>query len=156
MDVLETITAANKILISIENMFNTNSVVLPARRYITVGGQGTVAYDCEQLTVSWEQTYSGKPGSPIQEISTCNTIRSGVFVVELVRPIPVSQQADIPPETFLIQEAAEGLMKDAVLLYNAGLNAAEGSILDGGLADVTVGAPAGGYQSIIMTVVMPV
>ena len=156
MDVQETIMAANKILTSIENIFNTNSVELPARRYITVGGQGTVAYDCEQLTVSWEQTYSGRPGNPIQEISRCNTIRSGVFVVELVRPIPVSERADIPPEGFLIQEAAEALMIDAVLLYNAGLIAAEDSILDGGLADVTVGPPAGGLQSLVMTVVMPI
>jgi hypothetical protein len=153
MEVLETINAAKKILLAIENTFNTNSVVLPSRVYITVGGQGTVAYDCEQLTISWERTYSGKPGEPIQQVGNCNNMRTGSFIIELVRPIPVSQNPDIPPETFLIQESAEGLMRDAVLLYNAGLIAAEDTLL-GGLANVTVGPPSGGFQSIIMTVEM--
>lgn len=158
IDLDEIKNAADTILLTINNIFITNSVELPTRQYTTLGGVGTVAYDCEQLTVSWEQTYSGKPGNPVQEIAKCNSIRSGVFIVELVRPIPVSQNPDIPPEPFLIQEAAEDLMRDAVLLYNSGLLAAEtyNDILGGGLADVSVGAPAGGYQSLVMTVVMPI
>lgn len=159
IDLDRTIDAANAILLCLEDTFNANGIALPARKYITVGGAGTVAYDCEQLTISWEQTYSGRPGNPLQEITKCTGIRSGTFIVELVRPITISQKPDIPPEAHLIQADAERLMQDATLLYYAGLLAAEthNPILEGGgLATVVMGAPAGGYQSIVMNVIMPI
>lgn len=153
-----TINAANAILVAIENTFNTNSVVLPDRQYIAAGAAGSVAYDCEQLSISWEQNYTGKPGNPNLEASRCAGFRSGSFIVELVRPTPISFNADIPPEAHLIQEAAEGIMRDAELLYNAGVLVAEthNDILDGGIVAVTVSAPAGGYQALVMTVDMPI
>lgn len=156
IDILELRKAADSIMVAIENTFNTNSIELPARRYITLGGQGTVAYDCTQLTISWEQKYSGIPGNNFQTLNSCNGIMSGVFVVELVRNIPVSQQANIPPEPELIQEAAYGLMEDAVVLYEAGKAALLASDFENGLISVTAGAPAGALQSIIMSITMAV
>ncbi len=155
-DLTELIDAASRILVAIENTFNTNSIELPERRYITIGGPGTVAYDCAQLTVSWEQTYSGLPGQQLQTLSNCDGPRSGIFLVELVRDIPVSQRADIPPEGFLIQEAAEGLMRDAALLYEGGMLAVSETVIEKGLVAVSAGSPAGAVQSLIMTVEMTV
>lgn len=156
IDLLEISNAATKILVAIENIFNAHITELPARRYITVGGMGTVAYDCTQLTVSWQETSNGLPNNPQFGVTNrnCTTMHSGVFVVELVREIPVSLNAEIPPEPNLIQEAAKKLMKDAVLLHEAGEIAAEDSLLDGGTITISAGDPAGGLQSIIMTVAM--
>ncbi len=156
LDINESIIAANKILVAVENTFNTNSVDLPGRRYTTAGGIGTVAYDCEQLTVSWQETYLGSPGQPQFGIQNpnCNTLHTGVFIVELVRSIPISFNAEIPPEPELIQKAADKLMKDATLLQEAGQIAAEDSLLSGALISVRAGDPAGAMQSIVMTVTM--
>jgi hypothetical protein len=156
VDLLELKTAATKILETIENVFNMYGVVLPARKYTTVGAIGSVAYDCEQLTVSWQESYSGLPGNPQIGIirRECATFHTGVFIVELVRPIPVSLNADIPPEPFLIQEAADALMQDVVLLKEAGEIAAEDSLTQGGTISITAGDPAGGMQSIVMTINM--
>jgi hypothetical protein len=153
-DPQELIDAASRLLVAIENTFNTNGVDLPERRYITLGGPGSVAYDCAQLTVSWEQTYSGLPGQQQQVLSNCEGPRSGIFLVELVREIPVSQRADMPPEGFLIQEAAEGLMRDAALLYDGGMLATDDTVIGKGLVAVSAGMPAGALQSLIMTVEM--
>lgn len=156
VDLLEISNAADKILLAIENTFNVNAIALPARKYTTVGALGSVAYDCEQLTVSWQETYNGLPGNPQIGIikPNCSTLHTGVFIVELVRPIAVSLKPDVPPEPALIQASADGLMKDAVLLHDAGLVAAEDSLLNGATVSVSAGDPSGGYQSIIMTVTM--
>lgn len=155
IDLTENIVAANNILTAVENTFNSEGIELPARRYVTLGGQGTVAYDCAQLTVSWERNYSGLPGMENPTISSCKGIHTGVFIVELVRDIPVSQNASIPPEPSLIQEAAEGLMRDAAVLYGAGSIAIEGNeILDKGTINIVAGSPGGAVQSIIMTIEM--
>lgn len=156
VDLLEISNAAEKILLAVENTFNVNAVELPGRKYTTVGALGSVAYDCEQLTVSWQESYNGLPGNPQAGVNhpNCATMHSGVFIVELVRPIAISLKPDIPPEPTLIQAASDILMKDAVLLQEAGQIAAEDSLLSGATISVSAGDPSGGYQSIIMTVTM--
>lgn len=156
LDIDESINAANAILITIENVFNENSVDLPGRKYITVGPLGSVAYDCAQLTVSWQENYNGLPGNPQAGMTNrnCATMHVGVFVVELVRDIPFSQKADIPPEPDLITESANGLMRDAALLQEAGEIVAEESLLQGGTISISAGDPAGTLQSIVMTISM--
>lgn len=148
--------AATSILTSIEQIYLEEGIDLPDRRYISLGGRGSVAYDCTQLTVSWEQTYSGLPGNPIQVLSNCTSPRSGVFVVELVRPIPVSQRADTPPESELMNESADQLMQDAALLYQGGMLACEASEFGKGLVDISADPPAGTLQALIMNVIMVV
>lgn len=156
MELNDIATAASNILVAIENTFDANSVALPSRKYTTIGGQGTVAYDCAQLTVSWEQSYSGLPGQQSQEMQRCEGPTTGVFIVELVRDIPVSQQAHIPPEPGLIQSAADKLMQDVALLYAGGMAACANTGLEQGLIDISAGTPSGALQSIIMTVAMEV
>lgn len=157
VDPTEVFQAANNILTAIENTFNSAGVDLPARRYITLGGQGTVAYDCAQLTVSWERNYYGLPGNQLPTLTNCYSMTTGVFIIELVRDIPVSQRAEIPPEVGLIQDSAEGLLQDAALLSYSGKIAVEGNeIFDKGLVSVTSGAPAGAVQAILMVIEMVV
>lgn len=156
IDLLEISNAANKIKTAIENIFTENIIDLPDRRYITVGGMGTVAYDCPQLTVSWQETSNGLPNNPQIGVTNrnCATMHSAVFIVELVRPIPISLNEGVPPEPILIEEASVKLMKDAVLLHEAGEIAAEDSLLNGGTITISAGDPSGGLQSIIMTIAM--
>lgn len=154
VDLYEVETAADLILQTVENVFNQYGVELPARKYITVGALGSVAYDCEQLTVSWQESYNGLPGNPQIGVirKECATFHSGVFIVELVRPIPISRNPDIPPEPALIEEAARSYMRDISLMKEAGNIAAEDSLTQGGTISISAGDPAGGMQSIIMTI----
>lgn len=151
--------AAESILEQIEGVFAEAGVDLPARKFITLGGQGDVAYDCVQLSVSWDQSYSGTPGDQSQEPSKCDSIHSGAFVVELVRCIPTSKATNTkitPPPVTAINAAASSMMRDANLLFQAGMQACEYTVFGAGLVDVNASAPNGGFQAIIMNVTMSV
>lgn len=151
--------AAQSILENIEGIFAQYGVDLPEKRYITIGGQGDTAHDCDQVTVSWEQSYNGTPGNQSQTPSKCENVRTGVFVVELVRATAVGRgltNKPTAPSASDYTEKAKQQMLDATILYEAGLTAAETTWLSGGLVDISAGTPQGERQAIIMTVTMVV
>ena len=84
----EFIEIADHILNTVVATYADHGVDLPVRRYLAVGGQGDTVHDCEQLTVSFEQGYSGLPGNQAQEPVKCNGPRTGVYIVEVVRALP--------------------------------------------------------------------
>lgn len=151
--------AAENILENIEGVFAEAGVDLPAVRFIAIGAQGDVAYDCLQLSVSWDQTYSGIPGDQSQTPVKCVAIHSGVFVVELVRCVPVPKTlgsklvaVSVPARN----ASAKSLMEDADLLFQAGMQACENTAFGSGLVDISSTTPSGGYQGIVMNVTMSV
>lgn len=168
----EIVEIANLLLQTIVTTYGEHQVDLPARRYLSVGGLGSTVHDCEQVTVSFEQGYSGLPGNQAQEPVKCNSPRTGVFIVEVVRALPLPNTtanktgsavpsryktgADssltvsaLEPET--LTQVAEKQMIDAMLMMEAGLRAGETTIT-GTLVDVSAGQPQGGYQAMVMTV----
>lgn len=165
LDKLEFVELADRILNTVVATYADHEVDLPARRYLAVGGPGSTVHDCEQVTVSFEQGYSGLPGNQAMEPSKCVGPRSAVFVVEVVRTLPlpnttaanpattvpsrypnvVEGVAVLPPE--VQSDIARKQMIDAMLLLDAGLRAGE-TQLYGSLADVSAGQPQGGYQAI--------
>lgn len=152
-------TAANVILTSIEGIFAAAEVELPARRFITIGGPTSVAHTCEQLTVCWDQSYSGTPGNQDQVPQKCDGIRTGRFIVELVLCGPEviklgKMTGTITPEAYSTKAYEQ--MKAAALLYNAGMIAGEGTILEAGLVDLAAGELQGEFQAIIMNVLMAI
>lgn len=169
LDANEFVDMADHILNTVVATFADHGVDLPERRYLAVGGQGDTVHDCEQLTVSFEQGYSGTPGNQAQEPVKCASIRSAVFIVEVVRALPLpnttaanpattvpsrygiekSQVAVLPPE--VQTSIARKQMVDAMLLMDAGLRAGE-TTMTGSLADVTAGSPQGGYQAISLVI----
>lgn len=169
LDPQEFVQIADHILNTVVATYADHGVALPDRRYLAVGGQGSTVHDCEQVTVSFEQGYSGLPGTQAQEPAKCATPRTGVYIVEVVRATPNSNTTNANPATVVpsrygqtvtgfqmvpaeVQSAhARKQMVDAMLLLDAGLRAGE-TTLTGSLADVSAGQPQGGFQA--MTLVL--
>ncbi len=169
LDPNEFVEIADLILNTVVATYADHGVDLPARRYLAVGGQGDTVHDCEQVTVSFEQGYSGLPGNQAQEPVKCASPRTAVFIVEVVRALPLPNTVSANPITTIpsrygtevtgvqvlpadVQsEIARKQMKDAMLLMDAGLRAGE-TTLTGSLADVTAGSPQGGYQAISLVI----
>lgn len=143
----------------INNIFTQAEVELPGRQYLAIGGSGDTVHDCEQLTVALEQVYSGLPGGQAQTPSKCNEPRTAVLIVELVRCIPTGAQSarngkSIAPAVDAMNSYALARAKDAWLLMDGLLTAAEDFWFVGGMSDVTSGPPQGGYQAQVATLVV--
>lgn len=169
VDPREFAETASYLLRMVETVFAEHDVDLPSKRYLAIGGVGETVHDCEQVTVSFEQAYSGKPGAQAQEPVKCNSVRTGVFVVEVVRATPQPNTTEANPATPIpsrygieasrVQELpadvmtvhAEKQMVDAMLLLEAGLRASDGTMV-GAIADVSAGSNSGGFQAMIMMV----
>jgi hypothetical protein len=167
LDPNEIVDIADLILNTVVATYADHGVDLPERRYLAVGGQGETVHDCEQVTVSFEQGYSGTPGNQAQEPVKCASPRTAVFIVEVVRALPLPNTTAANPATTVpsrygeektgvailpadVQTAiARKQMVDAMLLMDSGLRASENT-MTGALADVSAGAPQGGYQAISM------
>lgn len=161
---------SQELLECIVQVYAESGVSLPEKRYTTVGGIGTTPHDCEQLTISWEQAYSGLPGDQSQELVACDGPVTSVFVVELVRCIPSdlnvvkrgarSTSATLTPEvpTETREQTSKTQMRDAYLLRTAGMNSSESPLIahNGALVDASAGQPQGAYQAIIMTIAVGV
>lgn len=165
----------------INRVYADAGVAPPERQYYVIGGQGQTVHDCEQVTVSWDQAYSGLPGNEASIPARCDELHTGAFIVEVVRKVntartpidpnapavPVTSvptknqpgryggglgQVDTPsPEDFMREARVQ--MQDAVLLLRAGLLAGEATMGNNAIVDVSAGAPLGGYQATIMNFV---
>jgi len=171
LDPNEFVDLADRILETVVATYADHEVELPERRYLAVGGSGSTVHDCEQVTVSFEQGYSGLPGNQAMEPVKCAGPRSGVFVIEVVRALPLSNTEAANPATPVpsrygnvtsgvailpaeVQSAiARKQMRDAMLLIDAGLRAGE-TQLTGSLADVSAGQPQGGFQAITLVLTL--
>lgn len=150
---------AKHVLEIIRSRFAEYEVELPSRQFVQIGGRGSTVHEGEQLSISMEQVYSGLPGAQAQEPTRCSEPMTVVFGVELVRCVPTPSNGGrstkpMPVSVEKIEETAEQQSKDAQILLEAGLIAAESTWLQGGMADVTAGTPEGGMQALVMTVVL--
>lgn len=170
LDKNEFVELADHILNTVVATYADHEVELPARRYLAVGGPGQTVHDCEQVTVSFEQGYSGLPGNQAMEPAKCQGPRSGVYIIEVVRALPLSNTEaanptttqipsrygnDVMGVTILSAEVQSAIarkqMQDAMLLLDAGLRAGETLAGIGSLADVSAGSPQGGFQAMTLT-----
>lgn len=95
---------------------------LPTRQYVVPGI--TAAYDCEQLTVTVVQVAVGVPGASIGvPVANCPPLRYATYRVELVRDVPVVDSQGNPPSASKLDDAAQEVLRDMVLLHQALLNA---------------------------------
>lgn len=140
------------VLNTIVSVFEQANVSLPERRYIYAGERGETAHDCEQLTVSFSQVYSGVPGAQEPVVSRCDMPRSVTIYVELVRCIPDKlvgrgQTRRAPSvEDMTMHAKVQGI--DAWLLMDAGLIAGEEFL--GAVTVAAPGPPSGGYQAVVL------
>lgn len=142
----------NEILDSIVGVFEFNDVLLPERRFITVGG---TVHDCEQLTVSFDQLIAGPPGAQTEEVTRCNDPRTIALTIELVRCIPVARGRGSAVSAADLSDAATRMTGDAWLLMEGAMASGSADYL-GALTDVSVTEPSGGFQATVLNMVVGV
>lgn len=176
-DVNDIIDMSEHLLEVINSVYQEANIEIPELQYYVIGGQGQTVHDCEQVTVSWDQTYSGLPEAEASIPAQCDQIHTARFVIEVVREVqtvrpyidpntglPVQPTINRPaaygrgagsmkiekPDAELMKLEAQQQMRDAILLLKAGLLAGEGTTGNSSIVDVSAGAPSGNYQAVIM------
>ena len=91
-------------------VFEEYNVPIPSRQFWTVGEP---AIDCEQLVVSFIQTYLGLPGNQASEPQRCQSPRSAVLTISISREIPVVGVNGKAPTGDKIEEASRIAVVDA-------------------------------------------
>lgn len=137
-------------------LYASYGVPLPSKRYWTMGNP---AMDCEQLVVSFVQSYLGMPGDEANQPQKCNMPRSIVVSITVTREIPVIGETGRVPTAEKIQAAGEISAVDSWILL-ASLN-----LLDqwddegygpGVIGTVNSMEPQGGLQTIALQATMVV
>lgn len=158
-DIYETGQAILDTLNAIYLEHGDDVTALPVRQFVSTGGPGSQPHDCEQVTVSVGQIYTGTPGNPSEGPMKCfNTALAAVYHVEVVRQsIPTTQgsRRGMQSPTSLSPEDENSFAKiqlqDARLMLQAGLLVGDNYL--GSVADVAPGPESGGYQAMTMTVI---
>lgn len=141
------------ILDSINQVFQDEDVTLPDRQFTSVGA---VPHDCEQLYISFVQMYLGPVGAEADEAQNCDSPRTAVMQIQLVRCIPRPTQRGAPPAAEVLDESTQQLTADAWLLMD-GVGAANDALdRPGMMADVSVTDASGGYQAVQLNLSMMV
>jgi hypothetical protein len=136
--------------------YDAAGVSLPDRRYWTMQAP---AWDCEQMVVSFVQAYVGPVGDEAATPQRCESPRSAVCDVQVVRCIPGLQPRGKAPTVEQIESAARALGIDAWLLLDISAdfdmweNFGPGM---GVIATVDVGEPEGGFQAVTLHVTLAI
>lgn len=145
---------AQLILDHVVSVYQENSVDLPTRRYLAIGGQGQTVHSSAQVTVSWEQAYSGLPQHQSQFPVKRTQPWTAVFVVEVVRDLPGLSGRGTEPTTDTLSAVATSQMQDAQLMIEAGRRSFEDAWEGSGIADISASMPSGLLQAVTMTVML--
>lgn len=142
----------NRLLQAIVDIFADNDVSLPDRQYIHCGA---VAQDCEQVTVQLMQVFLGSPGTPPGSPVRCDSARSAVIRINILRKAPALGTRGQIPTADDLSAAATQYARDMWLLFDvpARVNDLNGSVI----ADADPIEPAGGFSGsgLNLTVAIP-
>lgn len=147
------------VLAQINATFQEYGIALPEKQFFDVGAN-EAPHDCEQVSVAFQQMYNGIPGNPDQVPTPCMGPRTASFVIEIVRCTPTMERKLrggplVPPSVEDLNASVARQVKDAWLLMDAGLIAAQNtSLTGGGLADVLVTPESGGYQAVVLNLAL--
>lgn len=157
VEIRSLVSLLEKVLASVVAGYAAASVDLPERRYWTMQQPSA---DCEQLVVSFLQTYIGPPGDEASQPQRCNSPRSASLTVQVVRCIPTVSAKGRPPTAEQIQDGSEPLAVDAWLLLDIASDLEQwdpyGGPGLGVIATVDADEPQGGYQSVSLRLTMAI
>jgi hypothetical protein len=125
---LDLITIPKAMLAYVVSYFGQAGVLLPSRQMMVAGPAANVPYDCEQLTVTLETLGWGRARDATQlsptfgKEASVNAQRHGEWVVSLVRCWPTGDDEGNLVDPDLLEEASEGVARDAGLLSQALVN----------------------------------
>jgi hypothetical protein len=147
----------DRVLETVEAVFQSYNVPLPERRYWTIGAP---AIDCSQLVVSFVQAYLGLPGDEASTPQRCQQPRSAVISISIAREVPTVGQGGRPPSARTIEDASYISAVDAWVLLESLYQFDQWDEVGSGMgviATVEGTAPAGGFQVTTMqlTLVVP-
>jgi hypothetical protein len=145
---------ARLILDHLVSVYEESGIDLPARRFIAIGGPGQTVHSQAQVTVSWEQAYSGLPQHQGQFPVKRTQPWTGVFVVEVVRDLPGMPPSGREPSVDTLNAVADQQMQDAQLMIEAGRRSFENSWEQSGMADISASIPQGLLQAVTMNVMV--
>lgn len=98
------------VLRAVEDYYDRNRLVLPARRYITAG---LPAWDCEQVTVRAVRRFPHEGNALVEQPVRWLVAQEGVPVeVEIIRNAPVQSETGDPPGVSDLAAAANMLYDD--------------------------------------------
>ena len=143
---------AENLMTTINEVFASNQVSLPERQYYAVGPENTVAYDCEQMTITFKNVSDGLAYNDVPRMLSCQNMESGIFFVELVRCIPSINATGMKinnPSAVDMTESAKNMMRDAKLFREVIRVVKEDYYMrDNPMYSITFGEPNGSFQSV--------
>ena len=145
-----------RLLDAVVGLYEQQGIPLPARRFWMLGP--TAPEDCEQVVVSFIQTYLGVPGDSAAEAQQCNVPCTGVFNVHITRDYPIGTVGKAIPAEQIIEASKWAAIDTNVLIW--GLNdlniAQDGYSGPGVIATVNVAPPSGGVQTTTLNISMTI
>jgi len=151
-DALIIVKMLDRLLENVIASYESMQVPLPTRRYWMLGAE--VPEDCEQVVVTYIQSYLGVPGDAAAQAQQCNAPRTGVFNVVVTRDHPVGENGKAVSPERIITASKWGAVDNAVLLWSLDtLNTMEdGWKGPGVIATVNTLPPNGGVQSTVLNI----
>lgn len=141
-------TLAGDLLAAVEGYFAAEApaVDLPDRRYVTTGSP---AFDCEQVTVTIPQLFTGLPGSAYVGPLVPGVTSAVELQVSVIRCVPTMDDGGNPPDTTDLETSAQELLIDADLLRAAMFEAKKDGVFDTCndvvIAETIAYGPEGGF-----------
>jgi hypothetical protein len=114
-DALNLKNLLDRILETVISVFESYQVPLPTKRYWTVG---EAAADCEQLVVTYLQSYLGRPGDEASAPRPCSDPKSAVVNISIFRSVPIGANGR-PPTAESVQEGAAWAAVDSWVLLDS-------------------------------------
>lgn len=151
---LDLSTLAHDLLASVVGRLTAAGIVLPTRRYVWVGA---VAVDCEQVVVSYEQSFLGLPGLQDASAIQCSVLRSAQFAISIIRCVPSPDRSGTPPSVESLDAVATVMLTDALELMRQVVTGYRdrdfSSTCDSmSILNVVPVGPSGGYGGVTMHV----
>lgn len=148
-DALIIVNMMDRLLERVVAIYEQQGVPLPARRYWMLGPE--VPEDCEQVVVTFLQSYLGLPGDQAADAQNCNVGRTAVVNVFVTRNHPVGESGKAVAPERIIEASKWGAVDSAVLMWGLNeLSAIEGTPGPGVIATVNVSPPNGGVQTTVL------
>lgn len=150
-DALVIVNMLDRLLERVEAVYEAEGVPLPTRRYWMTGPE--VPEDCEQVVVSFVQSYLGLPGDQAADAQQCNVGRTAVINVFVTRDYPIGEVGQAVSPEKIIEASKWSAIDSAVLMWGLrDIASFDGLPAPSVIATVNVQPPGGGVQTTVLNI----
>lgn len=152
-DAMIIVNMLDRVLERVVGIYEQSNVPLPSRRYWMFGPE--VPEDCEQVVVTFMQSYLGIPGDQAANAQNCNSPRSAVLNVVVTRNFPIGEVGNAIEPAAIMEASKWAAIDSAVLSWGlADIAAIDGMPGPSVIATINTPSPSGGVQSTILNLTM--